>query len=132
MTATRDAVLARLDVLIAGCRAATPGPWEAWQDPGANAVRIRMGLPPFDHDPEPSPYWSVQVEGSVFPEGAIAAFGSEDERGKEDARHCAAHSPDRMLALYEGLRAVAEVAYADWILGGLAAALGVAAERVPS
>ena len=44
MTATRDAVLARLDVLIAGCRAATPGPWEAWQDPGANAVRIRMAL----------------------------------------------------------------------------------------
>ena len=115
MTATRDAVLARLDELIAGCRAATPGPW------------FVVG-PPWNHS---EPY---VIAGNEDPHvGTMVAdlvdLTSPERTARpladEDAAHIAAHFPDRMLALYEGLRAVAKVASAAWIIDGLAGALGV-------
>lgn len=86
MNALRDRLLAFLADVVEAEKAATEGPWEAWQDPGVNTMRVRVGLPSLDHDPEPSPYWSVQIEGSVYPAGAVAACGTEDEHGKQDAR----------------------------------------------
>ena len=77
----RDALLACLDELIAGCRAAAPGPWHV-----AEAVGINH-------------YWVVGTP----PRAPLADWCSAP-----DATFIAQHGPDRMEALYVGLRAEVE------------------------